>query len=122
MMCQHDFKKPPLNPSGPGALSDGIFLTTASISVWEKGKDRASKPPTFLMSLRKSSTRSTSLDVPNLSLKVWYRRASFPTWSDITEPSGWIKVAMEFRLYRPVATRWKNLVFPSPNLKYLTVS
>uniref|UniRef100_A0A0A8YBC2 Uncharacterized protein n=1 Tax=Arundo donax TaxID=35708 RepID=A0A0A8YBC2_ARUDO len=43
MMCQHFFMKRPLNPSGPGDLSIGMFLITLSISSLVKGSDNPSR-------------------------------------------------------------------------------
>lgn len=45
IMCQHFLKKTPLNPSGPGAWSNGISLRTALISSIVKGYQDQACPP-----------------------------------------------------------------------------
>jgi hypothetical protein len=52
MICQHFLKNMPLKPSGPGALSMGICLTTLSISSLVNGADTTKK-----VSLRQAGRR-----------------------------------------------------------------
>jgi hypothetical protein len=40
---QHDLKKHPVKPSGPGALSEGNCLIVAHTSSSEKGASRAAR-------------------------------------------------------------------------------
>jgi len=77
MSGKHLFKKTVLKPSGHGALSEGKNLTTASISVLEKGIINLERSDELELRLAKCSGIGEKLVVPNLSLKDCQMRVSF---------------------------------------------
>ena len=60
-----------LKPSSPGALSDGNFLTTESISSLVKGETSEDRSHVARRRLGKSKFIIVKEDKPNLSLKVF---------------------------------------------------
>lgn len=66
MMDQHLLTNRPVKLSGPGTLSVGKCLSTSSISSYEKGADKSSKPG--ILDIKEPRSKPISIPWPTLIL------------------------------------------------------
>lgn len=81
MICHHFFINMPLKPSGPGALSTGIYFTTLSISSLVNGAVIWSSSSCLITSSSRLYIISGWIELPILVLKFSSRRVAFSKWS-----------------------------------------
>lgn len=118
IVLQHFLKNKPIEPTGPGAFSEGISLMATLSSSMVKGGSQWLR--FALGSCRKSPSSWKGLPslVPS-SKQKWLRSTSaLSLWSDTTEVPEWRK-GIWFLRRRPFARRWDNFVFPSPALSWV---
>lgn len=111
-MCQHTFRNWPVNPSGPGTLSEGIILIILSISSMVNGSDKASSPGTLWMISSKLKSYDGIDETPIRFLKQAWKAAAFSSWFSIVLPSSRERTVMEFLRCRSVALACIFLYFP----------
>ena len=89
-MCQHVFKKWPLKPSEPGALSHGMCLMTASISNCVNSSVRLSKPSEGSIIDSRLKSITGCVVTPILALKVFHMIPALPSCPVPMLPDHWV--------------------------------